>query len=296
MLIITKLIGGLGNQMFQYAIARSIAHTRKADLKIDISGFELTGPQCTPRRYELNHFSIVENFANNKETQRFIGKKARLLTFFGKTLPILENYTYHYYIEKKNFNYDQDVFESKGNIYLDGYWQTEKYFKNIKDVIKNDFTIKTKQDEKNNSLLKKIKNCDAVAVHVRRGDYVTSPLASSICGTCSLDYYKKGVGIIVKRVHEPHFFIFSDDPEWAKKNLKIDFPTVYVTHNGADKGYEDMRLMSNCKHFVIANSSFSWWGAWLSCNPNKIILAPRKWFKKGDVDTKDLIPKGWTRI
>jgi len=293
--MITKLIGGLGNQMFQYAVARSLSVIKQTGFKMDVSGFELVKPPYTPRRYELNYFSIIENFASNEEIQMFKGKKANLSVFLGKIFSILQNHTYHYYSEKK-FNYDPDVFELKGNIYLDGYWQTKKYFKNIKYIIKNDFTVKTEPDEKNKELINKIKNCNAVSVHVRRGDYVEVPLTSSIHGTCGLDYYKKSIDLITERINNPHFFIFSDDTKWTKENLKIGFPTTYVTHNGPDKGYEDLRLMSNCRHFIIANSSFSWWGAWLSDNLDKIVLAPERWFMKEGMDTKDLIPEGWIKV
>ncbi|PKM92335.1 MAG: alpha-1,2-fucosyltransferase [Euryarchaeota archaeon HGW-Euryarchaeota-1] len=294
-MIITKLIGGLGNQMFQYAIARSLSVIKQTDFKMDISGFELIKPPYTPRRYELNNFNIIENFADSKEIQRFNGKKAHLSIFLGKIFPILQNYTYHYYGEKQ-FNYNPDVFKLKGNIYLDGYWQTEKYFKNIEDVIRRDFTVKTEPDEKNKDLLNKIKNCNGVAVHVRRGDYAEVPLTSSIHGICGLDYYKKSVDLIAEKADKPHFFVFSDDMEWTKENLKIDFPVTYLSHNRPDKGHEDLRLMSNCRHFIIANSSFSWWGAWLSNNPDKIVLAPERWFKKEGMDTNDLIPDGWMRV
>ena len=299
-MIITKLIGGLGNQMFQYAVARSLSVIKQTDFKIDISGFELVKPPYTPRRYELNHFNIVENFASKREI-KMVHRKEYLSSFLERIFPLqkfpfLQNHTYHCYGEKKWFNYDQDIFKLKGDIYLDGYWQTEKYFKNIEDIIRRDFTVKTEPDEKNKDILNEIKNCNAVSVHVRRGDYVTSPLTSSIHDTCSLDYYKKCIDLIAEKADKSHFFIFSDDAKWTKENLKIDFPTTYIAHNGPDKGYEDLRLMSNCRHFIIANSSFSWWGAWLSNNPNKIVLAPERWFRKECMDTNDLIPEGWTIV
>jgi hypothetical protein len=288
-MIITKLIGGIGNQMFQYAIARSIAYTNQTDFKMDITGFET----YTLREYELGHFNIIEHFAKNEEIQRYKEKKSFCTAFFGKLFPNLQDY--RYYKEKRTFHYDPGVFKLKGNVYLDGYWQTEKYFKSVGDIIKNDFTVKTEPDEKNRALLDNIKNCNAVAVHIRRGDYVLDPQISSRRGTCSLNYYRKSVDIIAKRISDPHFFVFSDDPKWTKENIKIDFPTTYITHNEPNKGYEDLRLMRHCNHFIIANSSFSWWGAWLSRNSDKMVLAPKRW-KKDGTDTKDLIPGGWLRI
>lgn len=292
-MIIVKLIGGLGNQMFLYAIARSLAYIKQTDFKMDITGFE----SYSLRKYELGNFNIVEHFANSKEIQKFKEKKPFLSAFFGKIFVHSPNSKYHYYKEKKIFNYDPMVFELKGNIYLDGYWQTEKYFKNIENVIINEFTVKTEPDAKNKDLLYKIKSCNAaVAIHVRRRDFVTNPQTESFHGTCSLNYYRKCVDIIAKRIDNPYFFIFSDDPKWTKENLKIGFPSIFISHNGPNKGYEDLRLMSHCKHFIIANSSFSWWGAWLSRNSNKIVLTPKRWFRKEGINTTDLIPEGWIRI
>ena len=188
------------------------------------------------------------------------------------------------------------MFELKGDIYIEGYWQTEKYFKNIEHTIKKDFTFKTKPDKNNQSLLNQIKNCNAVAIHVRRGDYVKNPVANRILGVCNLDYYNKCINLIIRKINNPHFFIFSDDPKWTINNLNIDFPATYVSHNGSDKGYEDLRLMSNCKHQIIANSSFSWWGAWLNNNPNKVVMAPKKWFNDLSINTEDLIPESWVKI
>lgn len=278
--------------MFQYAIARSIAYTNQTDFKLDISGFESLKPPYTPREYELGNFNISEHFATTDEIQRYNKKKSLVTTVFEKIFPP----GYHYYYEKKKFNYDPEVFKLKGDIYLEGYWQTEKYFENIENVILNDFTVKTEPAEKNKALLDKIKNCNAVAVHIRRGDYVTNPQTESFHGSCDLSYYRKCVALIVKRVSDPHFFVFSDDPKWAKENLQIDFPATFSSHNGPDRGYEDLRLMRHCKHFIIANSSFSWWGAWLSRNSDKIVVAPKRWMRKEDIVTKDLIPDGWLSI
>jgi hypothetical protein len=275
--------------MFQYAIARSIAYTNQTDFKIDITGFKT----YSLREYELDHFNIIEHFATTEEIQRYKEKKSFCTAFWGKLFPNSQDYRYY---KEKAFHYDPGIFKLKGDIYLDGYWQTEKYFKDIEDIIKNDFTVKTEPDEKNRDLFDQIKNCNAVAVHIRRGDYVMDPQTESILGSCSLDYYRKCVDIITKRISDPHFFVFSDDPKWTIENIKIDFSTTYSSHNGPNKGYEDLRLMSHCKHFIIANSSFSWWGAWLSDNADKIVLAPKRWLRKEDINTKDLIPEGWLRI
>ena len=135
-----------------------------------------------------------------------------------------------------------------------------------------------------------------MSLHVRRTDYVQNALTNKIHGVCDQDYYASCVRYIGDQVSNPHFFIFSDEPQWAKDNLMFDFPMTVVDCNDASRNYEDLRLMSTCKHNIIANSSFSWWGAWLNSNPNKIICAPKQWFTDSTRNTKDLIPSNWIRL
>jgi len=282
-LIFVKLKGGLGNQMFQYAIAKSLSNVKQTDFKLDISEFDTRHASVTPRKYELDHFNIIEHFATEKEIKKF---KQKSLFGFSR---------YNYYTEK-SLDFDPEVFDLQGEIYLDGYWQSEKYFKKIENIIKNEFVIKTKLNEQNKNLLDQIKKCNSVSIHIRRGDYVTDPDVFKVHGICNIEYYNKCIDIISQKLSNPNFFVFSDDQNWAKENIAIKFPTVYISHNGLEKGYEDLRLMSNCKYFIIANSTFSWWGAWLSNNPDKIVLAPKKWFNKEDMNNNDIIPEGWIKI
>lgn len=156
--------------------------------------------------------------------------------------------------------------------------------------------MKYKSDVTNEQVAQNILSVNAVSLHVRRGDYVSNLTINQFHGTCSLEYYNQAIAQIAKKVETPHFFVFSDDPEWVKSNLKIDYSITIVDHNNADKNYEDIRLMSLCKHHIIANSSFSWWGAWLCRNPNKIVIAPLKWFNDKSINTTDLIPDGWIKI
>ena len=137
---------------------------------------------------------------------------------------------------------------------------------------------------------------NSVSIHVRRGDYLTNPVTFQTHGLCDIDYYKKAIDEILDLVDKPHFFIFSDDQSWAKSNIIFGAPTDYVMHNNSLKNYEDLRLMSYCRHHIIANSSFSWWGAWLGNNPEKIVIAPKKWFNDPKIDTTDLIPDTWLRL
>lgn len=290
-MIITKLIGGLGNQMFQYAAGRRAAYVNNTSLKLDITGYE-NQLDITPRKYMLHIFNIQENFASESEINK-LKKNSFIWKVFRKISPVFQNYSY---IKEKHNYFNPNILNISDNSYLEGYWGSEKYFSDIEDIIRKDFTPKNKPDKATIELIQRIKNCNSVSVHVRRSDYVMDKKTHDFHGVCGLGYYKKSILLITKKVTNPSFFIFSDDPNWCKVNLRLQSPTIYVTHNLGNKDYEDMRLMSTCKHNIIANSSFSWWGAWLNKNKDKIVIAPKKWFKDKLTDTKDLIPKSWMKI
>lgn len=291
-MIVVKLIGGLGNQMFQYALGRHLAHINHTELKLDISGFH----DYKLHAYSLGHFNIVENFATKEEVARFqkYRRKRGKKWFLYNRLIANERK----YIEEKQFHFDPRILEIKEEAYLDGYWQTEKYFKDSAHIIRKEAIVKTTLQGKDAAVAKEIEATTSVMVHIRRGDYVTNEQTNEYHGTCGLDYYHKAIELMSEKVHNPHFFIFSDDHEWVKNNIVLEYPVTYVDHNKADKNYEDLRLMSLCKHQIIANSSFSWWGAWLNQNPEKIVIAPSRWFSKTkpSIDTKDVIPDSWIKI
>lgn len=287
-MVIVQLIGGLGNQLFQYALARRIAHMHNVPLKLDFYGFEA----YKLHKYSLQHFNIREDFASPDEIARFKNKSGVLSRLATKFKPYYKCSVVH----ERFFYFDSNMLKVSKNVYLEGYWQSEKYFKDIEDIIRREFTVKYKSDVTNEQVAQNILSVNAVSLHVRRGDYVSNLTINQFHGTCSLEYYNQAIAQIAKKVETPHFFVFSDDPEWVKSNLKIDYSITIVDHNNADKNYEDIRLMSLCKHHIIANSSFSWWGAWLCRNPNKIVIAPLKWFNDKSINTTDLIPDGWIKI
>jgi len=279
-MIITRLLGGIGNQMFQYAAGRRLAYIHKTRLRLDISEFS---------HYKLREFSL-DCFNINAEIVS-INKISKL---WFKLFPFKRRPAVYYF--EKHTQFDPHVLDLPDNTYLSGYWQSEKYFLDIEEIIKREFTPKNLPDKYNMYLLKNINKAESVSIHIRRGDYVSNPQTSAYHGLCSLEYYQKAIQIIRKMVKSPQVFIFSDDIAWAKKNLAIDSPIFYVEHNRGEKDYEDLRLMSACKHNIIANSSFSWWGAWLNKNKNKIVISPRKWFGDPSINTDDLIPPTWIRI
>lgn len=291
-MIITRLWGGLGNQMFQYAIARSLAYINNSEFKMDISYYKTQDL----RNYELNCFNIIEKFATEKEVKKTISYKAKPYRLLIKILRLPSKHLANHYKEKMGFNFDPDILKIKNDVYLDGYWQTEKYFKNIREIIREEFTVKSRPNKQNSEILNEIQNSNSIAIHIRRGDYVFNPKILEIHGLCSLEYYKNGLEILKEKVSNPRIFVFSDDSHWVKENMDFGESAIYVTHNDPDKGYEDLRLMKNCKHFIIANSSFSWWGAWLSTNPSKLVIAPKRWMKDESYIVKDHLPENWIKI
>jgi hypothetical protein len=287
--IIIRLLGGLGNQLFQYALARKIAYQSGAVLKLDISCFN----EYNLRRYGLKNFNIMEIFATKKEID--ILKSGNIIFEWANRLKNSENKPDTYYPEKV-FNYDPEVLNIKGSIYLDGYWQSELYFRDIEDIIKKEFTVKAEPDKVNRELSHRILQENSVSVHIRRGDYITNPDTNQYHGVCPIEYYYLSIAKISKMVKNPVFYVFSDDHQWTRDNLKVDYPVFFVDVNDENKDYEDLRLMTHCKHHIIANSSFSWWGAWLGIHQKKIVIAPKKWFNKLEIDTRDLIPSAWIKV
>jgi len=290
-MIIIKLQGGLGNQLFQYAFARGVSSRQKTDFKLDQNPFHT---YYKLHKYSLQHFNVKENPAKNRNMFGFVWFRTQYKIFdvFYRYLRLKSKLLYFYYPEQ-TFRFDPRVFSKKGT-YFDGFWQTEKYFENIRDELRKEITLNKSLSEYSQNILNEINNKNAVSIHVRRADYVTH----ENFGTCSMDYYKKAIAYMTEHVKFPHFFIFSDDYDWASENFKsIGYPITCV-NNTAEKNYEDLMLMANCRHNIIANSSFSWWGAWLNSNRNKIVIAPKIWFSNPakPIDTKDLIPDTWIKI
>jgi hypothetical protein len=296
-MIIVKLMGGLGNQMFQYALGRHLSEIHKVTLKFDQHFLidRTPRPDFTYRDYELGIFKINESFASVGEVRRFCprGFWPRLwlklnLIFTNKEIKKEEQDRY--------YPFDASVLKAGSNTYLDGFWQSGEYFKDISDILKKEFQFKESPHANIISYLDKIKGSNSISIHIRRGDYVTSKSISNYHGVCSLDYYNNSVKYVAEKIDHPEFFVFSDDIEWAKQNLKINFPHLFIQNDRSVPAYEDMRLMTACKHNIIANSSFSWWAAWLNNNPEKIVVAPLKWFVDPTYNVDNLVPANWVKI
>ena len=277
--------------MFQYAFGRYLSHRHKTPLLLDPVFY---GSQ-TMRSFDLDVFNIQAEMAGEK--QRALFELPPDPSFLAKLSFRLRRLFRNYpFVIEKQFSFSPELLEVPASAYVEGYFQTEKYFSSIKALIKNDFTFRVPMDARNAAMHGRITGSDSVSVHIRRGDYVSNPYTNTIHGTCSIDYYRDAIAHIRSKVENPSFFIFSDDIEWAKQHLLPGEKAEFIDFNTGEKSYEDLRLMSSCRHNIIANSSFSWWGAWLNGNENKIVIAPQKWFNDPSKDTRDLIPETWLRI
>jgi hypothetical protein len=296
-MLIVELLGGLGNQMFQYAFGRSISTQLGFEVKFDVRNLldRTPKPNFTFRDYELAIFNAEVPLATASDVALYkalpTGKVAQLSNRIQRKLTKARLFQ-----EKKVFTYDADVLRVGRHTYFEGYWQTEKYFKPCESLIRQAFTFKQPLTGISHALAAKMLGAPSVAMHVRRGDYVTNAATNAAHGTCTPAYYQQAVAALQERVGAINLFIFSDEPQWVRENLHFAVPTEYVTHNQGQASYQDMQLMSLCQHNIIANSSFSWWGAWLNNNPAKVVVAPKQWMPGYTTDSLDLIPEAWLRL
>lgn len=299
-MIVIRLSGGLGNQLFQYAFGKNLSIKNRALLKFETSDY-----QNDFRKYALDKFNIPESASRISTDadlsligipqvfdKSLYGKIRRKL--FRSVESLRPIYQRRFIIEPY-FHFCADVLKITGNCYLSGVWQSEKYFKENGDIIKRELSLKKLPTISTQNWTKQISECNSVSLHIRRGDYVHDQKTNKLHGTCGIEYYKEAMNLISQKIKDPVFFIFSDDPQWARENLKSSYP-LFIVSNGEIPDYEELTIMSKCKHNIIANSSFSWWGAWLNENKNKLVIAPQKWFNAKNINTDDLLPTSWIRI
>ncbi len=279
-----NIFGGLGNQMFQYAIGRSISLENNTDLNLNTR--ELYFDQF--REFSLDVFDIPKIILERKQSISF--------SLIDNLIFKLSKFLYERKIsltgkifERTEFKFSSELMNiQQGSLY--GYWQSYRYFEKIRNILLKDFTLLHGLDSKNSELLTNIKNTNSVSIHIRRGDYLNYDVYSTI----GIEYYNSAVLLMEKKIERPYFYIFSDDIEWASSNLEIS-NAIFVDINSSKNAYLDLELMKNCKHNIIANSSFSWWGAWLNENKSKEVIAPKKWIK-GVSDFSDLLPDEWIKL
>jgi hypothetical protein len=307
--VIVRLKGGLGNQMFQYAAARALASARGARLGLDLATFD----DDPKRRFELDRLPISATIASPRaifrvtalpqtRSQRALCRAARALARLAGLPPHRElallrplGVERRVYSEP-HFHFDPNFQRLPADVYLDGYWQSERYFAAIADELREEFAVAAPPPAEVRDLETAIRSTESVGVHVRRGDYVTEERTAAFHGTCDPNYYRAAAERVREVAERPHFFVFSDDPGWVRAHLDFLSPSTTIGQGDRARPHQDMRLLSRCRHDIIANSSFSWWGAWLNENPSKRVVAPARWFSDPSIDTSDLLPENWLRL
>ena len=288
-------MGGLGNQMFQYAAGRALAMRLGVPLKLDLSWFDTVQNSTTPREYMLHAFPIEATAAILGEVE---GIAYRKQNFFLKLLRRSKKRS-QYYVKEPLYNYWAGFNLLTAPVYLDGYWQQQDYFVDITNSIRKDFVFPAFTCREAEDLAAKISVTTAsVCIHIRRGDYAVNPIVKHVHGLCTPEYYTQALKILTQRLgKELSLFIFTDDPAWVRKSFDTQgYPTTMVDFpEHQDKPWDDMHLMSCCTHHIIANSSFSWWGAWLSLGCG-MVVAPKNWFAVAEKQNDTPVPIGWIKI
>jgi hypothetical protein len=286
-MVVAKLAGGLGNQLFQYAAGRALSVRLARPLWLEASGY---GPLCD-RPIEIDRFNIQ---AKKLPVARPLQEIWTRRPFYSvaKRLDRLQLHLRYRVLVDRSKGFDPRFLTASGRVYLQGYWQSERYFQPVAQLIRSELTLRDPPEPDNAALLAQIRAVEAVALHVRRGDYLSGTHLVRYF-PLDLDYYRQAIDRLAARLRAPHYFIFSDDPAWTRENIRPAAPVTHVTHNLGLRDFEDLRLMAACRHFIIANSSFSWWGAWLGQDPAKQVIAPGRWAGESPVMTRDRIPADW---
>ncbi len=296
-MIIVKLQGGLGNQMFQYAAGKYLAQKHNVELKLDLKFLldRSLRKNFVFRDYDLDIFGICkEKYQTNINVdfgryRRLSRIKYYLASKINSNLPK--------YVRESPYSFDESFFQIPDHSYLEGYWQSCRYFEEIASQIRSDFQILHEFSEIGVHLLSHIRSTNAVCVNVRRADFVNINKANLHHGFCDLNYFKSSIDTIKSLIENPTFFIFSDDIAWCVEKFKFLDNVTIVTHEYAGRKFSQyLNLMTNCKHFIIPNSTFGWWAAWLGGNSGKIVIAPSKWYMNKKMDTRELLPKSWLRV
>ena len=287
------LQGGLGNQMFQYAIGLSLALANGRRVLVDTSPVD-TDPQrsyelhaCRPPPDRISSPTLwLLRILRNTPVWSYAGRDRRRLYAGGPRL-----------VRERSAVYDPSVSTLQGSLVLDGYWQSEEYFRVCRHSIEQTFDwTAAVQDDNHRNLAERMAATPSVSVHVRRGDYANDPRTRNCHGTCEPDYYERAARVILQHVEDPLFFVFSDDPAWAQSHIRLPGRIEFVWHRAPVPPHVDMWLMSRCRHAIIANSSYSWWAAWLAERPSACVVAPNQWYLDPAMRHVTPVPTRWHRV
>ncbi len=295
--VVVRLMGGLGNQMFQYAAGAAIAERQNVPLLLDLGFLEhrVADMTWTPRELELDRLQAPIAIADRALVRSLrrpadSGMHKRLHALLPALFP-------ERYVREKSTAFDPRIPELRPPVYLEGFWQNEAYFDGIASKLRNEWFIpRDTPDDRNREILEQIAAGPCASVHVRRGDYVGNPDSNAFHGTCGPEYYESAARALLDQHAIERFFVFGDEPDWARAHLKLPRPAVHVSHNMGRASHWDMHLMRRCTHHIIANSSFSWWGAWLNPSSAKTVIGPRRWFQGNDKASADILPRAWTAL
>lgn len=286
--------GGLGNQLFQYACGRSLARKMNADLVIDDGWYKKTHEGVTPRDFMLRDLNVKTAFIT---MDSFPKKSHGLMALINKIFP--RGQLVHE--EKFHFKYDQNLdkisYLKEKSVYLNGYWQSFRYFEKIRQNLESELRPLIVAPSYYQNILSQIQKSHSAMLHIRRGDYILSKSASKIHGFLGLDYYQRAMDYLLGTNQNTQFFIFSDDMDWAKENLPHKSKCVFISPLPLTiSPIYELELMKACKVHVIANSSLSWWGAWLKEQIDYPTICPKSWTNSHKLDLNDLLPNTWLRI
>lgn len=290
-MVIVKIMGGLGNQMFQYAFARSLVHMGKK-VKLDISYYDTIPNEDTVRKYELDKFAYKFQIATSKEIARYNNVFIKIADIIGECSHLFTPST----IVEKEFCYKQELLEMDEKFFV-GYWQSEKYFTSIRTELIKEITFQNRDiSKKNRDVEEQIKRAECpVSIHIRAGDYLNQYNVRNFGNICTSEYYRDACDVILNKKGNAQFYLFTNDSKWVESNIDLhSYDVKVIDWNSEEDGWVDMHLMSLCKHNIIANSSFSWWAAWLNQNTKKLVVAPKKW--QNNVNVGDIIPQDWIRL
>ena len=303
-MIITWLTGGLGNQMFQYAAGLALAERRRTVLKLDVGWFSEDPSHDAHNRYALSCFNITEQFATHDEIDRLRGVKlTRTERWSVKLARALRFYRYanrhdvpHNWHCPPTFAFYPEFLTQPDNTYLHGMFQSEKFFTPIADLLRLHFSFRYPPQPEVAALAARIRSGPSAAIHFRRGDYVRNPTFSREIGVLGLDYYHRAVRFLRERSPDATLYIFSDDIETVAREFAPAGPHEFVRCVAHWHPWDNLRLMSLCEHIAIANSTFSWWAAWLNRTPDKLVVAPDPWFANSQHDSSDVVPAHWAHL
>lgn len=296
-MITVILSGGLGNQMFQYALGRALQVRRKDRMQLDLTYLLDKRLHEVYRDYALDIFAVDPDLT--MASHLFRAFPALLRAPGRRRIERVLRKRNLEHIDESGFRYDPGILNrNAANISLCGYWQSPKYFEDMPETIRRDFSFRAPLSAEGRRLATSIAECNSVGVHIRRGDYVSVASAIEGHGFMGIEYYRRAIGYLRERLPDLHLFVASDDLAWCRANLtEFGAPATLLDHTPPrNKIAEDLNLLSQCRHFVISNSSFGWWGAWLSRNPGKMVVCPARWCKNPALEPEDLVPESWIRM